>query len=85
MKTAIFEWFGYNVKVDYERDDDYSVDIIDWAFESDDIVEELNLYDNHARELFEDELAQMVSEYECQQRRDMEKLKGYLKAKARRK
>lgn len=79
---AIFEWYGYNVEVEYEVTDD-SIDILFWGFESDEILDELNLYNDHARAEFEAELVQMAAEYESQQRRDMKRLRGYLKAKAR--
>lgn len=80
--NAIFEWYGYNVEVEYEVTDD-SIDILFWGFESDEILDELNLYNDHAKTEFEAELVQMVAEYESQQRRDMKRLRDYLKAKDR--
>lgn len=79
---AIFEWYGYNVEVEYEVTDD-SIDILFWGFESDEILDELNLCNDHAKTEFEAELVQMVAEYESQQRRDMKRLRDYLKAKDR--
>ena len=79
---AIFEWYGYNVEVEYEVTDD-SIDILFWGFESDEILDELNLYNDHAKTEFEAELVQMVAEYESQQRRDMKRLRDYLKTKDR--
>ena len=85
MKSATFEWYGYDVKVGYYVDEeDNSIDIVEWSFESDEILDELNLYNDHARAVFEDELAQMVADYESQQKDDLKRLKAYLKAKARR-
>ena len=83
MKTEMFEYFGHNVKVAYELEDG-SIDIVDWAFESEDILDELNLCDGRARWLFESELVQMVSDYEEQQKGDSRRLRAYLRAKARR-
>ena len=63
MKTATFEWYGYNVEVDYELEDK-DICIIDWQFENEVIVDELNLYNRHARSVFEEEIIQMIAEYE---------------------
>ena len=80
---AIFEYCGYNVEVEYEVTDD-SIDILFWGFESDETLDELNLYNDHARGVFEAELVQMAADYESQQRDDYKRLKAYLQAKARR-
>ena len=79
---AIFEYFGHNVDVEYEVTDD-SIDILFWGFESDEILDELNLYNDHARAVFEAELVQMAAEYESQQRSDTKRLRDYLRAKDR--
>ena len=82
MSTAILEWYGYDVEVEYEVTDE-SIDILFWGFESDEILDELNLYNEHARSVFEAELVQMVADYESRQRSEIKRLRGYLRARDR--
>lgn len=83
MNKAMFEWYGYNVKVEYEVTDD-SIEISDWEFESDEIVDELNLYNDHAREVFEEELEQMIADYERNQTEAQKWIRPYKEAQRRR-
>lgn len=69
------DYWGYPLEVWYEytagdKGDYYTpptpewVEILDWRFESEEALEELNLYDERACREFEDELCEMVAEME---------------------
>lgn len=67
MKTIDLEYYGYNVEVEYELEDDL-IDISDWRFESEEPLEELNLYDERACAIFEDELREMIAGHMAKQK-----------------
>lgn len=77
------EYYGYSVDVEYELDDD-SIDILDWRFESEDALEELNLYNERACAIFEDELREMIAAHEARQKKAQKWIKPYKAAQRRR-
>ena len=73
-KTSV-EMYGYTIEVEY----DYTapekgskrtpsieecVDIYDYSLESDEVADEFGLYDDRSRQIFENELAQIIIEHE---------------------
>ena len=77
------EYYGYSVDVEYELDDD-SIDILDWRFESEDALEELNLYNERACAIFEDELREMIAAHEARQKKAQKWIKPYKTAQRKR-
>lgn len=77
MAMITLEYYGYLVEVEYELTDD-SIDILDWRFESEEIAEELNLHNAHAKAVFEGELVQMIGEHENRQKEAQKWIKPYM-------
>ena len=95
MGTLKTEYWGYPLEVDY----DYTaggkggkdtpptpeeIDILDWRFESEDALEELNLYNERACAIFEDELREMIAAHEARQKKAQKWIKPYKAAQRRR-
>ena len=95
MSTITLNYWGYPVEVDYDYTEgdkgDYFtppteewVEIHDWRFESEEALEELNLYNENACRSFEDEITQGIVEHERAKKAREAWIKPYLRAKGRR-
>lgn len=95
MATITLNYLGYPVEVEYDytegdKGDRYTpptaenVDILNWAFESEEAIDDLDLLSDRAVSDFEDELCQKIIEHERTQRARESWLRPYLVAKRRR-
>ena len=67
MKTIIIDIWGYDIEVSYELTDD-SIDIIDYAFESDEAADDCGFYSDNSRMRLEEEIVGKIAEYEAAQK-----------------
>lgn len=95
MATITLKYWGYPVEVEYDytegdKGDRYTpptdecVDILNWAFESEEAIDDLDLLSDRAISDFEDEMCQNIIEHERAQRDREAWLRPYLAAKRRR-
>lgn len=95
MSVFKTEYWGYPLEIEYEytagdKGDYYTpptpecVEILDWRFESEEALEELNLYDVKTCRSFEDEMCEKIAEMERSRTEKDKHLRPYLRAKRRR-
>lgn len=95
MATITLKYWGYPVEVEYDYTEgdkgdrytpptDEEVSILNWAFESEEAIDDLDLLSDRAISDFEDEMCQNIIEHERTQRAREAWLRPYLAAKRRR-